>query len=122
MKSIFKTISVFLSLFTSSATLICCALPALFVLFGAGASFAALISHFPQLIWISKQKNILFILAGLALAVSKTIEIKNNKNSCTETNKLVCQSTREWSSITWSISAIIYVTAICFTYILPSLI
>ena len=53
--------------------------PRVICLFGAGASFAALISHFPQLIWISKQKNILFILAGLALAVSKTIEIKNNK-------------------------------------------
>ena len=40
----------FLSLFASSSTLICCALPAMFVALGAGASFAALVTNFPFLI------------------------------------------------------------------------
>ena len=37
----------FLSLFASSSTLICCALPSLFIAIGAGASFASLITVFP---------------------------------------------------------------------------
>ena len=43
----------FLSLFASSSTLICCALPSLFVVIGAGASFANLITVFPFLIVLS---------------------------------------------------------------------
>ena len=37
----------FLSLFASSSTLICCALPTIFILIGAGATFANIISIFP---------------------------------------------------------------------------
>ena len=39
------------SLFTSFSTLICCALPALLVSIGAGATLAGIISNFPQLIF-----------------------------------------------------------------------
>ena len=45
-----------ITLFASSSTLICCALPALFVLLGAGATFASLVNFFPQLIIISQYK------------------------------------------------------------------
>lgn len=121
MKKIFKNLGIFLSLFTSSATLICCALPALFVLFGAGASFAVIVSHFPQLIWISKHKTVLFIMAGILLAASKALQTKNQKNVCDIKKKDVCESTRQWSNITWRISALIFIIAICFTYVLPFL-
>ena len=40
----------FFALFASSSTLVCCALPAIFVALGAGASFASLVSSFPFLI------------------------------------------------------------------------
>ena len=46
----------FFSLFASSSTLICCALPSLFVVLGAGASFASLLTIFPFLIVLSKYK------------------------------------------------------------------
>lgn len=42
--------SALLSIATSSSTLICCALPALLVAIGAGATLAGLVTAVPQLI------------------------------------------------------------------------
>lgn len=61
---------VFTSLLTSSGTLVCCALPALFVALGAGAALAGLVTAVPQLIWLSEHKVGVFIAAGLMLAVA----------------------------------------------------
>ncbi len=59
-----------LSLFTSVSTLVCCALPALLIAFGMGASLISLVSVFPWLVTISKYKVVVFIIAGLLLFVS----------------------------------------------------
>ena len=58
----------FLSLFTSVGTLFCCAIPALFVLLGAGASFASLTNKFSSinLDW-NVQRMGLFVLGGIFL-------------------------------------------------------
>ena len=45
-----------LTLLASTSTLICCALPALFVAIGAGATFASMVNAFPQLVIISHYK------------------------------------------------------------------
>jgi len=58
-----------LSLFASSGTLICCALPALLVSLGAGAALSSLVSVFPGIVWISEYKEIVFGFAGLMLSV-----------------------------------------------------
>ena len=44
------------SLFASSSTLICCALPALLVALGAGAALSSLVSAVPQLVVLSEHK------------------------------------------------------------------
>ena len=59
-----------LSLLLSSGTLICCTLPALMVLLGAGSVLAALISWFPGLVVISEHKAVVFGLATAALALA----------------------------------------------------
>ncbi len=59
-----------LILFTSSATLICCALPILLVSIGLGAVSAALFANFPFLETLALHKNWLFFGAGLLLALS----------------------------------------------------
>ena len=41
------------TLLASSATLVCCVLPAALVSIGAGAAMVELISAFPQLVWLS---------------------------------------------------------------------
>ena len=71
-----------LSLFTSFSTLICCALPALLVTIGMGATIASLISIFPWIIYISKYKSLLFTMAGLLLIISGYIFWKGKNTTC----------------------------------------
>jgi copper chaperone CopZ len=52
------------ALLASSGTLVCCALPALFVAVGAGAALSSLVSTVPQLVWLSENKEPLFVVAG----------------------------------------------------------
>jgi len=58
------------ALFGSFSTLLCCALPALFVSLGAGAALVGLVSAVPQLVWLSEHKIGLFIFAGVMLTIS----------------------------------------------------
>ncbi len=60
----------YLSLFTSLGTLLCCALPALFVLLGLGATVASVVSSAPCLITFSRHKNWTFIVAGLLITTN----------------------------------------------------
>lgn len=60
----------FLSLFGSLSTLICCALPALLVTVGMGASLAGFISIFPQITFLSEYKEITFSVAGFLLLLA----------------------------------------------------
>jgi len=57
----------YLSLFTSLSTLLCCALPSLFVLIGLGATVASVVSAAPWLIAFSRHKNWTFAIAGLLI-------------------------------------------------------
>lgn len=59
-----------LSLFASSGTLICCALPITLVTLGMGATVAALTSSFPFLITLSTHKIWIFSGSGAMLALS----------------------------------------------------
>ena len=59
-----------LALFASVSTLLCCALPALLVTIGAGAVMAGLVSKVPGYVWLTEQKNTLFVIAGILLAVA----------------------------------------------------
>jgi mercuric ion transport protein len=60
----------FLSLFTSAGTLICCALPALLVLLGMGATVASLLSVAPWLVTLSHYKAWVFTGSGLVIALN----------------------------------------------------
>tara|TARA_Y200000002_G_C22386543_1_gene539591 strand:- start:266 stop:637 length:372 start_codon:yes stop_codon:yes gene_type:complete len=119
MKTIIKNISLFLSLFTSSSTLICCALPALFVGLGAGAVFAGLTSSIPQLIWISENKTGVFVLAGILIGISGYFEYLNKESSCDLSKQEICVKTRTWSKKIWLISLVFYFIGLFFAFLLP---
>ena len=76
MKTIINKLTLFLSLFSSASSLVCCALPALFVGLGAGAVFAGLTSTIPQLIWMAERKVSLFIIGGILLMISKVLSLE----------------------------------------------
>jgi hypothetical protein len=71
-----------LSLFASSGTLVCCALPALLVALGAGAALSSLVSSFPQIVWLSEHKEALFVVAGLAMAAGGALQWRNRSAPC----------------------------------------
>lgn len=57
----------FATLFTSMGTLLCCALPAIVATLAGGAAVISLTSAFPWLIPLSRQKDWIFLVAGLML-------------------------------------------------------
>lgn len=71
-----------LSLFTSTGTLICCALPALFVTLGAGAALAGLLSTAPWLVALSKYKVWTFGLSGAMILFAGFIRRRARNTPC----------------------------------------
>jgi TM2 domain-containing membrane protein YozV len=114
----------FFSLFASTSTLICCALPALFVSLGAGASFASLVSAFPFLITVSQYKVPISAFALFLVVVAGIINYRSAKLPCPIDPELgrVCMQTRRRSQRLYFISTGIFVFASFFTYVVPLII
>lgn len=110
-----------LSLFASSSTLVCCALPALLVALGAGAALSSLVSVFPQVVWLSEHKLELFIAAGLALAASGWLQWRNRTAPCPTDPALrdACLSTRRTSWRLYLFSVAVYAIGGWFAFVQP---
>ncbi len=110
-----------LSLFASSSTLICCALPALLVALGAGAALSGLVGAFPQIVWLSEHKVGLFIFAGLMLAASGGLQWINRNAPCPIDPALrdACLRTRKVSTRVYWVSVAIYLVGGFFAFVLP---
>ncbi len=70
------------ALFSSVSTLLCCALPALFVALGAGAAVAGLVTAVPQIVFLSEHKMAVFGVAGAMLAASAALRFINRNAPC----------------------------------------
>lgn len=71
-----------LALFGSTATLICCALPALFVALGMGAVVAGLVSAVPQITWLSEHKPLVFGASGALILASAWLQWRARNAPC----------------------------------------
>jgi hypothetical protein len=109
----------FAALFTSLGTLVCCALPALFVTLGAGAALAGLVSAFPQLIWLSEHKALVFGLAGAAILASGWLQWKNRNAPCPVDPAAArsCMKARKFSRGIFWLSGALYLTGFFFAFI-----
>lgn len=112
-----------LSIFTSSATLLCCALPALLVATGAGAALAGIVTALPQLIWLSAHKMHVFLAAGLMLGVAGAMQQRARYIVCPHdaTLRQACHKVRRASSAVYVLSVIIYFVGCLFAFALPQL-
>jgi hypothetical protein len=112
-----------LSLFTSSGTLVCCALPALLVALGAGAALSSLVSAVPALVVLSEYKEAVFIFAGVMLAASGWLQWQNRFAPCPIDPELAraCTRTRQQSRWLYGISLFIYGVGGFFAFVLPAL-
>lgn len=111
----------FLTLFSSASTLICCALPALMVSLGLGATLAGVLSSVPQLIWLSMHKGLIFGLGAVFLVGGGVLQKINQNAPCPIDPKLrqSCLSTRKHSLMFYLASTGIYLVGAFFAFIAP---
>jgi hypothetical protein len=111
------------SLFASSSTLVCCAIPALLVALGAGAALSSLVSIFPQVVWLSEHKEALFGFAGLMMIGSGALQWRSRSAPCPIDPALryACLKTRKTASVLYSVSVVIYLIGGWFAFVQPVL-
>jgi hypothetical protein len=112
-----------LSIFTSSSTLVCCAIPALLVTLGAGATLAGLVSAVPQLVWLSANKLPLFALAAAMLVLAGAMQYRARHAPCPADPRLAaaCTRTRRIGLRIYLLSVAIYLVGAAFAFLLPLL-
>jgi hypothetical protein len=112
------------SLFASSSTLVCCALPALLVAFGAGAALSSLVSVFPQVVWLSEHKESLFAVAAVAMVGAGVLQWHNRSAPCPTEPALrhACLSTRRTSWRVYWVSVGLLLVGAWFAFVQPLLV
>ena len=111
------------ALLASSATLVCCVLPAVLVAIGAGAALAGLVTAVPQLIWLSEHKPLVFGIAGALLAVSGVALWFGRRAPCPADPRLAlsCLRLRRVSVIIYAVALTCFAAGATFAFVLPSL-
>ena len=108
------------TLLASTATLVCCVLPAVLVSLGAGAVLVGLVSSFPQLVWLSEHKVGVFAVAGALLAVSGVMIWRARALPCPVDPGAArsCLRLRRMSAVLYGISLVSYAAGALFAFFL----
>jgi len=111
----------FAALLTSSATLLCCVLPAVMVAFGAGAALAGLVSTVPQLIWLSEHKVFVFGSAALMLAFAGLALWRARSLPCPAEAAAAraCRRLRRVSGFLYAFALAAFIIGGAFAFVLP---
>lgn len=114
-------IAAWLSLFASSATLLCCALPSLLVALGMGAVVAGVAANFSALIVLSRYKGIVFLVSAALLILSSYFQHKMKRLPCPADPGLAkaCARTRRWSNGVTIFSILIWMAGAFFAFVAP---
>jgi hypothetical protein len=112
-----------LSIFTSTGTLVCCALPAALVALGAGAALTALVGAVPQLVWLSEHKDALFAVAAAMLALAGLMQWRARTAPCPidPAQRAACLSARRLSRGVYLGSVAVFLVGGFFAYLAPLL-
>lgn len=112
-----------LSLFASSGTLICCALPALLVAIGAGAALSSLVAVFPGIVWVSEFKEFVFGFAALMLGAGGLAQWRARSAPCPVDLALrrACLRTRRVSLWLYFVSVALFAAGGWFAFVQPLL-
>jgi len=112
-----------IALLTSSATLLCCVLPALMVALGAGAALAGLVSAVPQLVWLSEHKALIFGTAGVALSLAGVLVWRARSLPCPVDLDAAraCIRLRRISITLYVAALLAFALGCAFAFLLPTL-
>ena len=98
-----------LSLFTSTGTLLCCALPAALGAIAGGAAVSSMVSAFPWLVPLSRHKIWLFIGAGIMIALTGFITYRpKGAVACSITGGRGCEDAGRFAKVMFWISLSVY--------------
>ncbi len=113
--------SALVSLFASSGTLVCCAIPALLVSIGAGSALASLVSAYPQIVWLSEHKETIFAVSAISIAIGGFQTLSNRHAPCPTDPELrrACLTLRKTSSRMYMVSLALFVIGGWFVFIQP---
>lgn len=111
----------YLGLFTSFGTLLCCALPSMLVLLGFGAALAGFLGKYPQLIWLSENKEVVFGVSFFMLGLSWMGQRFSQSQACPVEKKSDCEKTKDWSRPLFFITLGINLIGAFYAFILPHL-
>ena len=114
-----KTILPTLSLFTSLSTLLCCALPALLVTIGAGATLASIVHVTPWLVYLSKYKAYTFLFSALMLILAGYFIYKSRNAPCPidHDQAMACIRMRRASLYIYFLSILIFLIGFFFAFV-----
>lgn len=111
------------ALLASTATLVCCVLPTVFVAVGAGAALVGLLGALPQLVWLSEHKALVFLLAAAWLLASGAWLWRARRLPC-PTDPLAaasCLRLRRRAAQLYSASVAVFLVGAGVAYVLPAL-
>jgi len=114
-----QTVLPTLSLFTSMGTLVCCALPALLVTLGMGATLAGFIGAVPWITAISDYKAYVFAGAGIMLALAAFMQWRARYAPC-PADPAKAKACMRLRKISWAIlgfSILIYLVGFFFAFL-----
>lgn len=113
----------FISLFTSTGTLLCCALPAFLVALGAGAALSTLVAAVPGLVWVSEYKEAVFGFAAVMLVGGGWLQWRARFAPCPIEPALrnACLRARKTSQRVYLTSVAIYAVGAWFAFVQPLL-
>jgi hypothetical protein len=109
------------ALLASSATLVCCVLPAILVALGAGAALAGLVTAVPQLIWLSEHKGLVFGVAAALLAVSGFALWNGRSLPCPSDPEAArsCRRLRRISAVLYGLALGCFALGVTYAFVLP---
>jgi mercuric ion transport protein len=109
-----------LLLFTTSGTLICCAIPITLVMLGFGTVVASLASNAPWLIALSMYKGWMFAISGVLIGLSAWAVYRSGR-SCPADPELAaaCERADRWNRRFIVFSAIMWSVGFIAAFVLP---
>lgn len=117
-----QKLSSYLALFTSTGTLICCALPSALAAIAGGAAVASFVSIFPWLVPLSQNKGWIFLGAGLMIVLSGILIFRpKGRVACSITGGAGCEVAGRLTKVMYYLSVAIFAVGSFFAYALVPL-
>lgn len=107
----------FTALIASTATLVCCVLPAVLVSLGAGVVLVGLVSAVPELVWLSERKALVFGGAAFFLLLAGALLWRARSLPCPVDPALAasCLRLRRLSQRIYTVALVLFVLGAGFT-------